>query len=779
MSRIQPFFVGEWLVQADLDLISRNGKEVTLQPQVMDLLVFMARHKDDVVTAETLMENLWPGKLVTSSSIYVTMKHLRDALGDDPHRSRYIKTIPKRGYQMIAEVSGLQGRFKPESANKRRFFSTAVTASGIIIAAASLIVAFGLRGKPGSDTITQSLPDRPYTLAVLPFEGGDQSFAVNLQDHLTTRFAAVNSMQVIERGSVETASQSGSALAEIGRKLGADVMISGQLQQNDKQLRIQVQLIEVSSNSLLWGTTFDRIIMPMERFAVQSEISSIIIAAVRKELEIETGLDASKLPSPSLEAYEQYLLGKRKLESRNLAGMRTAAHHLAKAVELDPAFALAWATLAKAHQLLRSYGEQDSEMLRTMAKTEIDRALELNPELGEAHIVLGHWIWTGGDGDLSRAEQEFQMGLRQNPSDAGAYHWYGNFLAFQGRREEALEQFRLGLLRDPLSSVIRLGLAVNLERVNRPQDAYLEFQRAMAINPDFPGLKGFLARSEVSLNGNFVAALPLLFDAMAQNESSAVSLGIYFLQLEDLDSAAKILQWAETRVPEVGFIEYLRAKFNWIKSGRSAPGDTFEALSRYLPAEPWFREGRRQVARILHLQRNYDLAHGRPEAALRRYEQQFPSLVNAALTHVDVDTYMAAIDLALVYQQIGEFERANALAQLALSVTDGLERLGAHGYRLADVQALAVIGDTPQALERLEGALKEGYREAALYYLKHDPNLATLHAEPKFKDLLGKVESDLSNQRREIARLQSTGELMTLDTLMESIDQDSARQSPD
>jgi tetratricopeptide (TPR) repeat protein len=381
---------------------------------------------------------------------------------------------------------------------------------------------------------------------------------------------------------------------------------------------------------------------------------------------------------------------------------------------------------------------------------------------------LAHWIWTNERDDPAGAIREFELGLHLSPNDANAYHAYGIFLASSGRREDAIRQYRLALLRDPLSSVTRLALAWSLERLGRPEDAYVEYLKLEAANPDFHNALASRASIEVTLHGRFVTALPRLYQAVEHQKANVFNLALFYLQVEDLESAAQLLEWAESQNPAIDFIEYVRAKFNWIRLGAAAEG--FEALSRYLPGEPWLNEGRRLVAGILHLQRNHDLANGRAKTALRRYEEQFPSLVDAEAPFVDEDTVMAAVDLALVYQHLGEPARARALAQSALEATQGLERMGTYGYRLADVQALAIMGEAEQALERLETALDRGYREAALYQMKHDPNLSALHAEPKFQALLHKVEQDISDQRREIARLQSSGELMTLNTLLALLD---------
>jgi DNA-binding winged helix-turn-helix (wHTH) protein/TolB-like protein len=310
--------VGEWLVQPELGRISRDGKHVPLQPQVMDLLVFLAHHPGEVVTAEVLMENLWPGKVVTSSSIYVTIKQLRDALGDDPHRARYIKTIPKRGYRLIAKVENgpKHGDVAMAPVRAVRWKSKARAFAAAVIV---MLVVGWLTLSRDPEPVTGPAPgnDEPVTLAVMPFEGQDRAFATGLQDHLTTRLAAMDSLRMIARGSVDSIAKTAPTPAEAGRRLGADVLIGGQVQQAGGQWRIQVQLLDVDSNVLLWGTTFDRVIISVERFAIQSEISDTIIAAVQKELAIDSDPDFVALPTPDLEAYEQFLIGQ-----RNGAGQR-------------------------------------------------------------------------------------------------------------------------------------------------------------------------------------------------------------------------------------------------------------------------------------------------------------------------------------------------------------------------------------------------------------------------------------------------------------------------
>ena len=113
------FRLGEWTVEPYLDRISRGGEHVALQPQVMDLLVYLARHRKEVIGTDELLEQIWPDRIVTKASIYSSLKQLRDALGDDAHDPRFIKTIPKRGYRLIAEVDFAGDAVSPGPASSK------------------------------------------------------------------------------------------------------------------------------------------------------------------------------------------------------------------------------------------------------------------------------------------------------------------------------------------------------------------------------------------------------------------------------------------------------------------------------------------------------------------------------------------------------------------------------------------------------------------------------------------------------------------------------------
>lgn len=309
-------------------------------------------------------------------------------------------------------------------------------------------------------------------LAVLPFanispDPHDEYFADGLTEELITVLSQLPGLRVIARTSVMQYRSTAKPVSQIGSELGVAAVLEGSVRKAGNRLRIAAQLIDTASQGHVWASTFDRDLDDV--FALQSEMAKHVAESlkIRWLPREEIRLEARPLPRP--ESYLEYLQGRTSLHGSTLETTRAAQSHFERAIQMDERNAAAHAGLA---DLLMTFGAfyrvlPESE-LRAASRIHAAKAIELDPNLSEAHASLG--IICSDEYDYAGGEKEFQLALSLNPSSAWARGCYASLLADLGRTEEALREYELAEQLDPLSSII-LSSQVGLLMVLRMLDA--------------------------------------------------------------------------------------------------------------------------------------------------------------------------------------------------------------------------------------------------------------------------------------------------------------------
>jgi len=336
-------------------------------------------------------------------------------------------------------------------------------------------------------------------LAVLPFENltGDPAqeyFSDGLTEEMISRLGNLDPQRlgVIARTSVARFKRTREPLDRLARELGVQYVLEGSVRRSGDRVRIAAQLIQVSDQTHLWARQYDRELRSL--LAVQEEIAQ----AVAREIQIsladrrDGSVPDSELSSASYEAYDLYLKGRYFWNKRTPEGFRQAAEHFQRAVEKDPAYARAYAGLADSYALMSSYSMGPATELIPRARSAALRALELDDHLAEAHTSLA-LIHENFDWDWQSAEKEFRRAIQLDPNYATAHQWYAEFLAFQGRFDEALaESERAGQL-DPLSLIIAVDRGAILYWARRYDRAIEQLRSVLAIDPNFPRARIIIA----------------------------------------------------------------------------------------------------------------------------------------------------------------------------------------------------------------------------------------------------------------------------------------------
>jgi transcriptional activator of cad operon len=270
--------VGAWCVDPAAGQISRNGETARLDARTMRLLLCLAERPGEVVSIDELLERAWSGVIVGPDSVYQAVASLRRMLGDDPKEPRYIATVPRLGYRMVAAVSPWA---EPPAAGALR--RTSLRRTGVVWAAgAALSVAiFLMLGSVAS----RSTP--PRSIAVLPFldltEGmKEEEFADGVTEELIDRLSKIPGVQVPPPTSSFYFKNKKIPVAEIARSLGVSYVLDGSVRKSGSRLRVAARLVRPNDGYVIWSESYDR---PWgDTLGVQDDIAAEVTKALKSSI---------------------------------------------------------------------------------------------------------------------------------------------------------------------------------------------------------------------------------------------------------------------------------------------------------------------------------------------------------------------------------------------------------------------------------------------------------------------------------------------------------------
>jgi TolB-like protein/Tfp pilus assembly protein PilF len=588
------------------------------------------------------------------------------------------------------------------------------------------------------------------SIAVLPFENrsaqpDDLYFTDGVHEDILTQLGKISALVVISRTSVMQYRNSGKTIPEIAAELGVATILEGGVQRAGQRVRINLQLIEAATDRHLWAETYDRELSAENVFAIQSEIAASIAKTLHAQLLPRERRNIETVPTRNLEAYDAFILGRRAMASRRNDELRKAADYFGRAVQHDPGFALAYTGLADTLILLSQYGPgTDPATLLAQAEDAARRALDLNPNLGEAHTSSGLVRKFQG-----RPAEEFapylKRGVELSPGYADARKWYGGYLSESGRKEEALEQYQLAVQLDPMSPIIRVNLAAILRDMGRQQEARDQLQRALEIDPQFmPAIWGLWDNGSTD---QFLAALSGVYRAAGSATDPFVLLQ-FVLNYLTLGDDGRAERWVlELDRVAAGSTPTAIAHLN-LALFRQQESDAAEWAQRVLPVE----RGITVPSRTLLM---YDLRRGDAHAALTRYRERYPQMLVEKPAVAEL--YPVAIDVAMLFRAMGQPERADRLLDLSLAQLLTLEAnaIADYGVYLARVHALR--GDSDAAIAALRETVAAGWRLHWWFYLVQDPAFDSVRGDPRFQAIASELEAWAAEQLAGVRALEASG----------------------
>jgi TolB-like protein/DNA-binding winged helix-turn-helix (wHTH) protein len=482
------FQIGAWRVEPGLNTVSNNGTTAHLEPKVMEVLLCLAAQPGDPVSKEHLLRTVWPDTFVSDDVLTRSISELRRVFADDAKDSRFIQTIPKRGYRLIAPVISGNGdtevrsipapiaKAKDKTSRQGRKRAWVLVGSAIpLLGLLTWWQAGAIRNWAARDN-----PPAIHSLAVLPLQNlsGDpqqEYFADAMTEELITELSRIRTLNVISRTSVMPYKQSKKSLPEIARELHADAIVEGSIVRSGDRVRVTAQLIHAEKDNNIWAQKYDSDLHDV--LTLQSAVATAIANEIQVRItpDVESRLKSLRPVNPkALDTYFQaryhldqannltYYSGKQPAQKEEY---RKATLLLDQAIQEDPTYMPAYAAYFAA---VAAPGLSQLEYL-PRAKALLTEALELDDTNVEVHLAFARLLMQF-EYDWPGAEQQYRRALELAPSSGDAHSEYSDYLENVGRSSEGGKELELAQALNPThdyladAGVTRAGRTLDQDR---------------------------------------------------------------------------------------------------------------------------------------------------------------------------------------------------------------------------------------------------------------------------------------------------------------------------
>jgi TolB-like protein len=421
----------------DLDRreLTRGSEPVVVGPQVFDLLMYLLRNREHVVTKDDLVAAVWGGRIVSDSTLTSHINAVRKAIGDTGDEQRLVRTIARKGYRFVAEVRETLNGDTPSPARSD--------------------------GPPQ----VVALPDRP-SIAILPFlnlsgDASQEYFVDGVVEDITVAMSRISGLFVIARNSSFTYKGRAVDVKQVGQELGVRYVLEGSLRQAANRVRITGQLVDATTGTNLWSERFEGKIDDI--FALQDQMTENVVGAIAPQLQRAEIERAKHKATESLDAYDYHLRAMAKVHHGTREAVDEALILLSKAIELDAEYAPAHAMAAwcyvwrKVNDWMKDRAREFAEGTR-LARRAIELGMDDAVALTRAGHALAH-LADDLDGGLALLDRAKML----NPNLAAAWFLGGYVRVWRGDPDGAIDHFlqamRLSPL-DPETYRIQAGMAV-------------------------------------------------------------------------------------------------------------------------------------------------------------------------------------------------------------------------------------------------------------------------------------------------------------------------------
>lgn len=515
-------------------------------------------------------------------------------------------------------------------------------------------------------------------IVVFPFANlgpsDDAYFAAGMADEIASRLASVKSLGVISRTSTVQYDRSAKTMEQIGEDLGVSYVLDGTVRWERpsagvSRVRVTPQLIDVARDVQLWSAIYEDQLD--EIFRVQSQIAEQVTRELDLTLNDSERRSLESRPTENMEAYQAYLRGieNTKREYYSEENRRLTVSMFERAVELDPAFALAWAALSLEHSYLYHLRYDVTDERQASARRAAERALELQPDLPEAHLAMGHYYYRCHR-DYDHALEEFSIASRELPNDSRLLGAIGAIRRRQGDFEEAVRNAERAIELSPRDAMLMWDTGVTYTHMRKYEEARRYFDRSIALDPYEPPAYALKAINEWTLKGDLTAAREAL-EAMPDSGdpfstwiwfNQEVLEGNYQAALERISSSPiEMFEWMVALIPR----EQLLGDVYSLMGDRERARAAYESARTVLERERAERPDDARVHSALGLVLAGLGLKDEAIAAGRRAVELYP---------ISVDAFQGPDfihDLAAIYARTGELDAAMDLLEDLLATGVG------------------------------------------------------------------------------------------------------------
>jgi TolB-like protein len=458
------YFFEDYAFDTDRRELHRGADVVPTAPQVFDLLDYLIRNRERVVSKDDLVSAIWNGRIVSDMALTTRLNAARSAIGDSGDEQRLIKTLPRKGFRFVGVVH-----------EGDRPSDTAVVSDSHVESS-----------KPAL-----ALPDKP-SIAVLPFENlsGDPEqgyFADGMVEEITTALSRFKWLFVIARNSSFTFKGRAVDIKEVGRRLGVRYVLEGSVRKASGKVRIAGQLIDAVTGAHIWADRFERDLTDI--FALQDEVTAAVVCAIQPKL-FQTGIATATRRRPeNLTAYDFYLRAMPHFYLATREGIAEAIRLAHRALELDPRFGFAAAIAGASHMSNVIFGHAVDPQFE---RKEAVRLLRLALSVDEGDSQTLAWVSITSAFMIGDCESEIEVADRAvalNPNSFDAWYCRGWVCSVAGLSEEALRSFECAMRMSPVDPLLYRsfgGMGTALIELGRFDVAIVVGKKAQRQNPSYP-----------------------------------------------------------------------------------------------------------------------------------------------------------------------------------------------------------------------------------------------------------------------------------------------------
>jgi len=461
------FLFADHSLDTDRRELVRGSAPIAVAPQVFDLLVYLVRNRNRVVSKDDLIASVWGGRIVSESTLASRINAARKAIGDSGDQQKFIRTFSRKGVRFVADVCASAQDGGPAQAAP---------------APPDELGEARYRALPPAD--------RP-AIAVLPFanmsgEPEQEYFSDGISEDIITALSKLRWFFVIARNSTFTYKGKSVHMKQVAEELGVRYVVEGSVRKSGDQVRITAQLNDAVTGSHVWAERYDRALADV--FAVQDEITEAIVAAIEPQLYAAENFRARRKPPESLDAWDLVMRALSHFWRMTREDHAAAQALLEQAIVIDPNYAQALAVLAVSRGFGMHVGWEERATAAPAAEREALAAVRADSDDPWARFAMASVHRTGRRFDEALAEYESALSL--NPNFALAQGSYGLVLTYVGRWQEGSAAARRALRlspRDPFSAIFN-GVAAWAEFVGGNYNEAIRLAReGIRQRPDFVG----------------------------------------------------------------------------------------------------------------------------------------------------------------------------------------------------------------------------------------------------------------------------------------------------